>query len=463
MGLRDRLRRSFNYETRVVLFALASGLPGVVVALVLLWRGEFDLKVQLTVGAVVVILWLSIAIAQREQMIRPLQTLSNLVAALLEGDYSIRVRGQRRDEPLGLAITEVNRLGEILREQRLGAIEATALLNKIMDEIDVAVFAFDDDDRLRLLNRGGERVLGQPSDRIIGRSAEALGLQDCLEGDVPRIADIAFPGLSGRWEIRRSQFRQEGHVHHLLVLSDLTRALREEERQAWQRVVQVLRHEINNSLAPIHSLAGSLATLLRREPAPPDLHDDLQQGLKVIAGRSKALSRFMASYARLAQLPEPQLAPVDVREWVSRVADLETRLDIDVVDGPPVTISADGDQLDQLLINLLGNAVDAALETGGGVRVSWSRLDGYAEQLELRIEDEGPGLPDRRNLFVPFFTTKPQGSGIGLVLSRQIAEAHGGSLTLENRHPGPGCRARLRLPAGKDTAMLPRGGRRQRE
>jgi signal transduction histidine kinase len=228
-------------------------------------------------------------------------------------------------------------------------------------------------------------------------------------------------------------------------------------------VVQVLRHEINNSLAPIHSLAGSLATLLRREPAPPDLHDDLQQGLKVIAGRSKALSRFMASYARLAQLPEPQLAPVDVREWVSRVADLETRLDIDVVDGPPVTISADGDQLDQLLINLLGNAVDAALETGGGVRVSWSRLDGYAEQLELRIEDEGPGLPDRRNLFVPFFTTKPQGSGIGLVLSRQIAEAHGGSLTLENRHPGPGCRARLRLPAGKDTAMLPRGGRRQRE
>ena len=447
MGVRDRLKKYFNYETRVVLIALSSGLLGVGGTLFLLWRGGFSLKVQLTAGAVVVVWWLLISFAQREQMIRPLQTLSNLVAALLEGDYSIRVRGQSRDEPLGLAITEVNRLGEILREQRLGAIEATALLHKVMDEIDVGIFAFDEDNRLRLLNRGGERILGQPADRTIGRSAEALGLAECLEGDVARIADIAFSGLSGRWEIRRSQFRQEGRVHYLVVLSDLTRALREEERQAWQRVVQVLRHEINNSLAPIHSLAGSLATLVRRQPEPPDMRDDLQQGLSVIAGRSKALSRFMAAYARLAQLPEPELEPLDVPDWVRRVVDLETRLDVDVVAGPPVSIPADGDQLDQLLINLLGNAVDAALETGGGVKVSWSRLNGYTEQLEVRIDDEGPGLPDRRNLFVPFFTTKPQGSGIGLVLSRQIAEAHGGSLTLENRQPGPGCRVRLRLPS----------------
>mgnify|MGYP002528925554 CR=1 FL=1 len=361
------------------------------------------------------------------------------------------MRGQSRDEPLGLAITEVNRLGEILREQRLGAIEATALLHKIMDEIDVGIFAFDEDDRLRLLNRGGERILGRPADRTIGRSAEELGLAECLEGDVARISDITFSGLSGRWEVRRSQFRQEGRVHYLVVLSDLTRALREEERQAWQRVVQVLRHEINNSLAPIHSLAGSLATLVRRKPEPPDMRDDLQQGLSVIAGRSKALSRFMAAYARLAQLPEPELEPVDVPDWVRRVVDVETRLDVDVVAGPPLSIRADGDQLDQLLINLLGNAVDAALETGGGVKVSWAQLNGYTEQLEVRIDDEGPGLPDRQNLFVPFFTTKPQGSGIGLVLSRQIAEAHGGSLTLENRQPGPGCRARLRLPS-KDHA-----------
>lgn len=447
MGLPDRFKDRFSYDTRILLMAVASGLPGAVVSLILLWRGPYSPKVQWTVTVLILLIWWGFAVALRERMVRPLQTLANLVAALLEGDYSIRVRGERRDEPLGLAIMEVNRLGEILREQRLGAIEATALLNKVMGEIDVAIFAFNDEDRLRLVNRGGERVLGQPADRLIGRSAEALGLADCLERETPRITDIAFAGASARWEIRRSTFRQEGRVHTLLVLSDLTRALREEERQAWQRVVQVLRHEINNSLAPIHSLAGSLSNLVKRDPEPTDMRDDLEQGLSVIADRSKALSRFMASYARLQQLPDPRLGPLDVDSWVRRVVDLETRLDVEIIPGPPVSIWADGDQLDQLLINLIGNAVDAALETGGGVRVEWTKLNGFSQQLELFIDDEGPGLPNPRNLFVPFFTTKPSGSGIGLVLSRQIAEAHGGSLTLENRAPGPGCRARVRLPS----------------
>jgi len=438
--------RRLSYETRILLLAVVAGAPGAAVSLWLLWTGSFTLKVQWTATLVIVGVWLIATYTLRERMIRPLQTLSNLVAALLEGDYSIRARPEREDEPLGLAIAEVNRLGEILREQRLGAIEATALLHKVMAEIDVGIFAFDEQHRLRLVNRGGEKVLGQTSDRLIGRSATALQLDSFLEGEAPRITDIAFPGMSGRWEVRRSTFRQEGHVHTLLVLSDLTRALREEERQAWQRVVQVLRHEINNSLAPIHSLAGSLSSLLRRDPPPEDLDDDLQQGLRVIAGRSKALSRFMASYARLKDLPEPAREPLRVSDWVRRVVDLETRLEVNVAPGPDIVIEADGDQLDQLLINLVGNAVDAALETGGEVEVTWNETNGLAHQLELLVDDEGPGISNPVNLFVPFFTTKPQGSGIGLVLSRQIVEAHGGSLTLENRRQTAGCRARVRLP-----------------
>ncbi|MFQ5742304.1 MAG: PAS domain-containing sensor histidine kinase [Acidobacteriota bacterium] len=428
--------------------AVASGLPGALIALVLLWRGDFTPKVQWTLAALILGVWLGLAVALRDRVVRPLQTLSNLVAALLEGDYSIRARGQRSDDPLGLAIMEVNRLAQILREQRLGAIEATALLHKVMDVIDVAIFAFDDQGRLRLVNRGGERVLAQPAERLLRRSAKNLGLADCLEANAPRITDIVFPGMSGRWEVRRSKFRQEGMPHQLLVLSDLTRTLREEERQAWQRLVKVLRHEINNSLAPIHSLAGSLTSLLRRQPPPPDIMEDLGRGLKVIAGRSQALSRFMASYARLAQLPEPKLGPMDVEEWVRRVAGLETRLEVEVVPGPEMTIWADGDQLDQPLINLVSNAVDAALETAGSVQVGWAWADGLNRQIQLWVDDEGPGLPNTRNLFVPFFTTKPQGSGIGLVLSRQIAEAHGGSLSLEDRSEHSGCRARLRLPVG---------------
>jgi nitrogen fixation/metabolism regulation signal transduction histidine kinase len=390
--------------------------------------------------------WLGFALALRERVVRPLQTISNMLGALHEGDYSIRARQYRDDDALGLAMLEVNTLGETLRRQRLGALEATALLSKVMEEIDVAAFTFDGNATLRLVNRGGERLLGKPSTDLIGKTAEELGLAQCLEGETPRLMDHAFTGLGGRWELRRSVFRESGLPHQLVVLSDLTRALRHEERQAWQRLVQVLRHEINNSLAPIQSLSGTMRRLLTRNPRPPDWEEDLGQGLTIIAERSGALSRFMASYAKLTHLPKPQLDQVEVATWVNRVARLETRIPVEVLQGPELTIAADGDQLDQLLINLVRNAADAALETGGGVRVGWVSGRGAVDYVEICVQDDGPGLSNTDNLFVPFFTTKPQGSGIGLVLSRQIAEAHGGNLMLVNRESASGCEARLRLP-----------------
>jgi PAS domain S-box-containing protein len=430
------------HERRVLQLALLAGLPGIVVSLVLLWRGDYSAKVEWTLGLVVLGSWLITAFVLRERVVRPLQTLSNMLAALREGDYSIRARGAERDDALGLAYLEANLLGETLRTQRLGAMEATALLRTVMADIDVAVFAFDDDERLRLVNSAGERLLGHVAERLLGRTADQVGLADCLVGESPRTMDVTFPGGAGRWEVRRGSFRQNGRPHTLLVLADVTKALREEELQAWRRLVRVLSHEINNSLAPIKSIAGSLQTLLDRPARAGDADDDIRRGLSVIGGRSEALIRFMSAYARLARLPAPQRLPLDVATWVRRVAALETRLPVRVQSGPPTTIRADGDQLDQLLINLLRNAVDASLETGGDVCIRWTRQNGT---VSIIVEDEGPGLPSSANLFVPFFTTKPQGSGIGLVLSRQIAEAHGGSLLLENRKTAPGCVATFRL------------------
>jgi nitrogen fixation/metabolism regulation signal transduction histidine kinase len=434
------------HEGRILLLALAAGLPAVITSMAILWwsGNNYTPKVQWTLSVLIVGAWWGFAAAVRERVASPLRTVANLLEAMREGDYSIRARGARGEEALGDVMAQVNEMGATLREQRLGALEATTLLRKVMEEIDVAIFAFDGHRKLKLVNRAGERLVAQPAERIMNADADSLGLAEFLEGADTQNIQRTFPSGSGRWGIHRATFREGGLPHQLLVVTDLTRALREEELQAWQRLVRVLGHELNNSLAPIKSIAGSLESLVQRDPLPGDWREDTRRGLSIIATRSEGLSRFLGSYARLAKLPRPQLSPVDVATWIRQVASLEQRIVPVLRAGPDMVIQGDRDQLEQLLINLLRNAVDASLETNGGVTIAWNRVGAL---LEVLIQDEGPGLSNTANLFVPFFTTKPGGSGIGLVLSRQIAEAHGGSLDLHNRPGSPGCEARLILPA----------------
>nr|AQQ74786.1 hypothetical protein [uncultured bacterium] len=431
-----------TYDRKITLLALSTGLPALVAAFVLLWIGGYSWLIRITVGVLLVISWLGISIALREQIVRPLQTVSNLLAALREDDFSIRARGAMPDDALGQLMLEVNALAETLRSQRLGAQEATRLLRAVMAEINVAIFAFDSDKRLVLVNRYGERLLGREGGDLIGRLADDLGLTPVL-GNPSTLQDLRFPGGVGRWEIRRTRFWQGGIPHELVALSDLSQPLREQERQAWRRLIRVIGHELNNSLAPIKSIAGSLESLLNNDRPPDDWRDDMRKGLAVIGSRAESLSRFTTAYARLARLPAPSRRPTDFGSLMRRVVALETRLPVTIGESPDVTVTADPDQLEQLLINLLRNAVDAALQTGGGVTASWFTSD---HALEVRIDDQGPGVQNTGNLFVPFFTTKAGGSGIGLVLSRQIAEGHGGSLTLENRPGEHGMRATLRIP-----------------
>jgi two-component system, NtrC family, nitrogen regulation sensor histidine kinase NtrY len=432
-----------THDRRVWLMALGAGLPGTAIALILLWRGDFSSKVQWTLTIFIVGLWWGVSVALRDRVVYPLQTLSNLLAALREEDFSIRARGQRRNDPLGEVLLEMNALADTLREQRLGALEATSLLRAVMEEIPVAVFAFDPDRRLRIVNRAGERLLARPVERLMGRTADELGLAPCLSISGPTSASLTFPGGTGRWEVRTGHFRQGGMPLELLVMTDVSRSLRDEERQAWQRLIRVIGHEINNSLAPIKSIANSLERLVARDPKPPDWDIDMRDGLQVIGGRADSLGRFTAAYGQLARLPAPTIEPVPLPALMARVAGLERRLPVRVDGGPQITVNADAAQLEQLLINLVRNAADAALVTGGAVHVGWGLGDG---RVRVWVDDEGPGVSNPANLFVPFFTTKPGGSGIGLVLCRQIAEAHGGTVALDNRPSGVGCRAELVLP-----------------
>src|SRR5262249_36984613 len=304
-----------RFDQRILLLALVAGLPAALVALILLWTGPYTSKVQWTLTVFIVGVWTGCSFSVRHRVVLPLQTLSNLLAALRESDFSIRARGASAheaatDDPLGAVLLEVNVLAATLHDQRLGALEAGALLRTVMVESDVAVFTFDGADRLRLVNRAGERLLGRTAEQLLGRHAGDLDLLPYLGGVSPRIADAAFPGGSGRWEVRRTTFRQEGRPHQLLVLADVSRPLRDEERQAWQRLIRVIGHEINNSLAPIKSIAGSLESLIARDELPGDWNDDMRRGLAVIAARSDSLSRFTTAYARLAKLPAPHFDSV---------------------------------------------------------------------------------------------------------------------------------------------------------
>jgi len=433
-----------THDQQVLLLALAAGIPGALTALIILWTADYTPKVQWTLTVLIVGFLFGFAMSLRSRVVLPLQTIANLLAAMREDDFSIRGRTVNPEDPLGAVLIEINELAATLHEQRLGAVEATALLRTVMEQVDVAVFAFDPSERLRIVNRTGERLMGRNVEQLLGRTAEELNIKDWF-GEAHRIVDLSLPGGSvGRWEVRRTTFRLGGLPHDLLVLSDVSRPLREQERQAWQRLIRVIGHELGNSLGPIKSIAGSLELLLQREPPPADWRDDMTRGLHVIAARTESLSRFTAAYSRLARLPAPRLSPIVLKPLLVKIAALETRVPVHVKPGPDLTVTVDADQIEQLFINLVRNAADACLEIGGATVTIASRRTRHG--VDIWVDDEGPGLSNTTNLFVPFFTTKPGGSGIGLVLSRQIAEAHEGSLKLENRPDRRGARATLTLP-----------------
>ncbi len=428
---------------RVLCLSILSGLPGVLGTILLLQVGNYPLKVHLTMLTFVIGFWLVFLLMLQNRVIRPLQAASNMLSALREGDFSLQSHGGDTEDPMGQVMFEINALTDVLRNQRLGAIEAFTLLNKVVEEIDVAIFTFDENDRLRMINRAGEKLLAKPLDQLTGESATALGLKKCLTEPTRENQLMAFPGRSSRWYVKTGHFRESGKPHQLLLLTDVSQPLREEERIAWRRLIRVIGHELNNSLAPIKSLAGSMEKILSRPQLPEDWREDLNEGLEVIGSRAEGLSRFLEDFSRIAKLPPPNKESILVGEILERVLGLSASIPVQLAKGPDCTVLADRSQIEQLLINLLKNAVDAVKETSGKIKTGWT-LKG--DRVDIWFEDEGPGIANPGNLFVPFFSTKPDGSGVGLTLSRQIAEAHDGALEVLNREGKQGCRATLTLP-----------------
>ena len=422
--------------------AMCIALPGLVVCCGLLISQRASTSLWFTLVGIIVFVTLIVFGLLVEHVVRPLQTLTNVVSALREDDYAFRARGSARGDVLGELATEINALADMLQDQRAGALEASALLRRVVGSIDAPVLAFDPAGVLRLLNPAAESVFSLSTEESIGQPAAQLELTGLLEEPDEGIVELEHDGRSTRWMVHRSTFRQRGVPHALLLLTDVSAALREEERQAWRRLIRVLGHEINNSLAPIKSIAGSLRTQLISGVATDE---DLDRGLHIVESRAESLHRFVQAYRQLAQLPPPRLQKTPLAPLLERTLALEQRLQAEIVGGPDVTLTIDPDQMEQMLINLVRNAVEAALATRTGkprVQVGW-QVD--AGKVIIGIEDNGPGIANDSNLFVPFYTTKSGGSGVGLALARQIVEAHAGSVRLVNRQT-VGARAVVTLP-----------------
>jgi two-component system, NtrC family, nitrogen regulation sensor histidine kinase NtrY len=454
----------FTFEAKLRVFCVLLFVPTIGLLAGLLVMAHFSTAAILSILTIATLVLLLAIAAFMDQVVRPLQTLANVVAALREEDYSFRARGAKRDDPFGDLAIEINALADMYQLQRHGALEAAALFRRVIAELDAPVFAFDQGEILRLVNPAAERVFGLAAARDLGRTAKDLKLTTLLyqsdEGLIQLDAQSQIarnPSRSpSRWMVRRSNFRQGGVPHTLLLLSDVSAALREEERIAWRRLIRVLGHEISNSLAPIKSIAGSLRSRLPQGGAESNgFLPDFDRGLGVIESRAESLNRFVQAYRQLAQLPAPAMRRVPVGPLLERVASLETRLEITLAAAPQVDVFADPDQMEQLLINLVRNGVEAAWSVREDAIAAGQPYDDPAVALRSRIEgdllsvtieDNGPGLTNPANLFVPFYTTKKSGSGVGLALARQIAEAHGGTLELRNRVDTQGCEAELRIP-----------------
>jgi nitrogen fixation/metabolism regulation signal transduction histidine kinase len=438
-------RHKHSAVRRAWLYCLLLSLPGLVFAGVLFYKGHLSAAPIILLGSCLVLYLLLIAAALIESLIRPLQTLSNVVASLREGDYSFRARGAGAQDAFAELAAEINALADLLQKQRVRSLEATALLARILEVMHAPLFAFDREDQLQLVNNAGVQLLGRTHARTFGHSARELELESLLSA--PDQTIHSFGTKPTRWLLRKAVFRQDGVPHTLLLLADVSVPLQEEEQGAWKRLIRVLGHELSNSLAPIKSIAGSL--LARVDSMGSGEGDqatirDFRRGLGVVEGRADSLHRFVQSYRLLAQLPPPHLKQVQLAALLERVVLLEQRLSVQLDPGPPVVLHADPDQLEQMFINLLANAVDASLANGALiVRATWRIAD---SMVMVIIEDRGLGIANTDNLFVPFYTTKPSGSGVGLALAQQIARAHGGEIRLLNREDGEGARATIRLP-----------------
>ncbi|WP_096087694.1 sensor histidine kinase [Agaribacterium haliotis] len=427
---------------RSLLLALAALCPPLIACAALLCLGNYD-WLEVTTVLLLVVVPSALAVgAFWFSVFRPWQAVANILMGFREDDYSLRSAVDNSKDVVNVVLRELNAIADYLSSSRSSAYESQKLLSRILAEVDVAVFLFDNHKHLVMANRYACKLYGLTEARLIGQSVDDLGLSFAQLAAHTSAHEHGFPKYKSRWLVKHSAYRQQGLPYQFILLADIGVNLREEELDAWRKLIRILSHEINNALTPMKTTTGSMARILPRTDSYPDWKVDFSEGLEIIDERVDNLNRMVSSYAKLARLPEPQKQMMALRPLLQRLYETYKDKGLQLLTENELSFEADPAQLEQVLVNLIKNALEAS-DRGKPIELSWRR---EPHSVEISLRDFGQGIDNPDNLFIPYFTTKSEGSGIGLVLSRQIIEAHGGQLQLQNSDSGPGCLASIRLP-----------------
>jgi len=433
------LIQDISLERRFCWLIIVTLLPTLVLFIAMGIAFDFKLLGWSTVGLGLVISYGCLVIALYRLVITPYYSLTSLTEALKMEDYSLRAKSPFSQGIVAKLFNELSSLSQSLQVSKSRYDQQMFLLYGLIEQLESPVLILDQDDQLQHANPAVSQLFSVPWQTLKQSPAQKLGLKKlndfwCFDDSKPL-------NMANKWQIRQSEFKENNNNYQLLMLNNISQELQKNEQQAWQNIIRILNHEVRNSLTPISALSQNLLEMPNLTP------EQCQQAIKIIDSRSNNLLQFIDSYSDLAKLPLPNIQQFDLTELLQGIASLVKQVTINLSN--PLIIKADKGQLEQVLLNLIKNAKEAQLSKGKpnknlseDIEVQVFKTD---QQVIIKVLDQGCGIANTDNLFVPFYTTKAEGTGIGLALSRQIISNHQGELTLTNRPDQTGAVASITL------------------